>query len=345
VARLIGSPQPRRDALEKVRGAARYTADIHLDGALSATVLRSPHSMAKIRSIDLRHAEAMPGVAAIAYSGNTPHKPLDFGIKDQHLFPPTYVRYRGEPVAAVAADTDEHARAAANAIEIAYEPMPAVLSIDAAVARDAALVHPDWKTYEKTRNRVLKGNVCGYSRVHRGDVEAALKRADVVVESRFTFSAGIPGYIEPRAALARREPDGGLTVWCGSQSPYGNREELAEFFDLPLDTVRFINQYVGGAFGGKILMAAEWYAAALALAGSLYARFLEVDRALWYNPYHDRSAHYLFGLRLATDIQNGRVLRLLHDLDQARWRAVRLAGDFGRGCSDASRERDDLPVE
>lgn len=297
MARLIGSQQPRRDALEKVRGAARYTADIQLDGALSATVLRSPHSMAKIRSIDIRRAEAMPGVAAIAYSGNTPRKPLDFGIKDQHLFPLTYARYRGEPIAAVAADSDEHARAAADAIEVAYEPMPAALSIDAAVARDAPLVHPDWKKYEKTRNRVLKGNVCGYSRVHRGDVEAALKRADVVVESRFTFSAGIPGYIEPRAALARREPDGGLTVWCGSQSPYSNREELAEFFDLPLHTVRFINQYVGGAFGGKIIMAAEWYAAALALRCDRPVRLVwsRHEDGLNVFPRHGGSAHFRSG--------------------------------------------------
>jgi CO/xanthine dehydrogenase Mo-binding subunit len=207
----------------------------------------------------------MPGVAAIASSGNTPSKPLDFGIKDQHLFPREYVRYVGEPVAAVAAENIEQARAAADAISVEYEVLTPVLSIDDALSPHGPLVHPNWKSYQKGPNRTLHRNVCGHVRIQRGDVARALRTADAVVESNFEFSPGIPGYIEPRAAIAQREPGGGLTVICGSQSPYDNRDELAEFFGLPVDRVRFVNQFVGGAFGGKILMAAEWYAAALAL--------------------------------------------------------------------------------
>lgn len=265
MAAMIGKKIPRVDALAKVRGQATYVADLALDGALAATLLRSPHPFARIKAIDVSGAAKMPGVAAIAFSGNTPAKPLDFGIKDQHLFPREYVRYAGEPVAAIAADTIEHARAAAAAIAVTYEVLTPVQSIAQALAPHAPLVHPDWQTYEKGANRVLRGNVCGYNRIRRGDVASALSSADVVVESKFEFSPGIPGYIEPRAAVARREADGGLTVWCGSQSPYSNRDDLAAFFDLPKERVRFINQFVGGAFGGKILMATEWYAASLAL--------------------------------------------------------------------------------
>ena len=262
---VIGSVRPRNDGNAKVTGAARYTADVAMEGALCGIVLRSPHSFARIRRVDVSRARKLPGVHAIAYSGNVPDKALDFGIKDAHLFPADFVRYRGEPVAAIAAETEGHAHAAAAAIEVDYEPLPPVLSIEQALAKDAPLVHPAWRSYERGAGRVLHDNVCGYNRIRRGDAQAELSRAAHVVTSEFVFSPGLPGYIEPRCAVARAGPGGTLTVWCGSQSPFSNRDELAEFFGLETANVRFINQYVGGAFGGKILMAAEWFAAALAL--------------------------------------------------------------------------------
>ncbi len=264
--RVVGKQRPRLDAAAKVLGQTHYTADVALDGALEGVVKRSPHAFARVVRVDVTRAVSLPGVRAIAHAGNTPAQPLDFGIKDQHLFPRPYARYAGEPVAAVAADTVAQARAAADAIEVEYEILEPVLDARRALEASAPLVHPDWKQYTKLPTRVLRGNVCGHNRIRRGDVETAFARPDVVVHaSEFCFSPGLPGYIEPRAAAARREPDGGLTVWCGSQSPYENRDELATFFGLERERVRFINQFVGGAFGGKIIMAAEWYAAALAL--------------------------------------------------------------------------------
>jgi CO/xanthine dehydrogenase Mo-binding subunit len=262
---VIGTARLRNDARAKVTGDALYTADVAPANPLAGVVLRSPHSFARIKSIDVSRATAMPGVRAVVYSGNVPDKPLDFGIKDQHLFPIDCARYRGEPVAAVAAATEAQARAGASAIDIEYEPLTPVSSIEQALAPGAQLVHPGWRSYEKSGDRVLRDNVCGYNRVRRGDVDAALARAAQVVTSRFRFSPGLPGYLEPRAAIAHRNADGALTVWCGSQSPYSNRDEMAEYFGLDPANVRFINQFVGGAFGGKILMAAEWYAAVLAL--------------------------------------------------------------------------------
>ncbi len=262
---VIGQRHIRWDARPKVTGEATYTADVPLEGALAAVLVRSPHPMARLRRISTSKAESMPGVAAVSYHATVPDKYLDFGIKDQRLYPRDYVRYAGEPVVAIAAETLAQAQAAAAVVEIDYEPLPAVLDAEAALRPDAPLVHPDWQRYEKGKNRRLDRNLCGYNRIRRGDVDAAFARAHAVVSSAFTLSPGIPGYIEPRAAAARVEADGSLTVWCGSQSPYSNRDDLAAFFDLPAAQVRFINQFVGGAFGGKILMAAEWYAAALAL--------------------------------------------------------------------------------
>jgi len=264
-AGTIGTVRPRNDAHAKVTGSAIYTADVVPDDPLVGVVLRSPHASARIASIDIARAETMPGVHAVVYSGNVPSKPLDFGIKDQHLFPIDCVRYRGEPVAAVAAATEREARAAADAIRVVYEPLTPVTSIEQALAPGAVLVHPKWRTYEHSGDRVLRDNVCAYNRICRGDVDAALVGAAEVITSRFTFSAGLPGYLEPRAAVVRAGSQGALTVWCGSQAPYSNRSELAAFFDLDPARVRFINNFVGGAFGGKILMAPEWYAAALAL--------------------------------------------------------------------------------
>ena len=265
MATVIGTRRTRPDAVAKATGKTIFTADITLENALAGLTLRCPHPFAKIARIDVSRALGLPGVAAVAYCGNTPDKPLDFGIKDQPLFPKDYARYAGEPVAAVAAESIDQARAAAAAIDVDYEVLKPAMSVEEALADDGPLVHPDWKHYKKEKGRVLRRNVCGHNRIRRGDVDAAFAQAHVVVESEFRFSPGMPGYLEPRAAGARREPDGGLTVWCGSQSPYSNRDELAAFFDLDPDKVRFINQFVGGAFGGKIIMAAEWYAAALAL--------------------------------------------------------------------------------
>jgi CO/xanthine dehydrogenase Mo-binding subunit len=265
VATVIGTRRLRPDAADKVAGRTVYTADVALEGALCGVVLRSPHAFARVIRVDISKALRMPGVRAIAHAGNTPAKRMDFGIKDQVLFPRPYVRYVGEPIAAIAADDEAQARAARSAIEVEYEVLTPVLDARQALSDDSPLVHPDWETYEKGEGRVLRRNLCGYNRIRRGDVDAALKSADRVVKSEFHFSPGMPGYIEPRAAAARPEPNGGLTLWCGSQSPYSNRDELAAFFDLDPARVRFINQFVGGAFGGKILMAAEWYAAALAL--------------------------------------------------------------------------------
>jgi CO/xanthine dehydrogenase Mo-binding subunit len=263
---VVGTSRPRFDAAPKVTGATRYTADIALDNALVGVVKRSPHQFARVVRVDIAKAASMPGVRAIVHAGNTPATPMEFGIRDQTLFPRPYARYAGEPVAAVAADTEAQARAAADAIEIEYQVLAPVLDALQALEPKAPLVHPDWKSYDKAARRVLRGNICGQCRIRRGDVDAVFKAPDVVVlESRFRFAPGMPGYIEPRSAAARREAHGGLTVWCGSQSPYDNRDELATFFDLAPERVRFINQFVGGAFGGKILMAAEWYAAALAL--------------------------------------------------------------------------------
>ena len=265
-AHAVGTMHTRPDAADKVTGATRFTADVALDRALCGVVKRSPHPFARILRLDTARAAEMPGVHAIAHAGNTPSTPLDFGIRDQHLFPRPYARYAGEPVAAVAAETEAQARAAADAIVVEYEVLEPVLDARRALEPDAPLVHPDWKRYKKSTGRVLRGNICGRCRIVRGDVDEVFGRSGVIIhESEFRFGAGMSGYLEPRASLARREPDGGLTVWCGSQSPYDNRDELARVFGLDPKRVRFINQFVGGAFGAKILMAAEWYAAALAL--------------------------------------------------------------------------------
>lgn len=292
---MLGAPRPRMDGSAKVTGQTVFTADVDLERPLCGVVVRSPHAFARIRGIDTGRARAMPGVAAIAHAGTVPDKALDFGIKDQHLFAKSYARYAGEPVAAVAAESEDSARAAAEAIVVDYDVLRPVLDPEDALAADAPLVHPDWQTYDKSEGRTLVANVCGACRIKRGDVEAALASAGAVrVKSDYSFAPGMPGYLEPRAALARKGADGSLTVWCGSQSPYSNRDDLAAFFGLDPADVRFVNQFVGGAFGGKILMAAEWYAAALALQCDRAVRvaWSRHEDGLHIYPRHGGYAHF-----------------------------------------------------
>ncbi|HXW76318.1 MAG TPA: hypothetical protein VEJ20_02815, partial [Candidatus Eremiobacteraceae bacterium] len=136
VSGVMGTPRVRPDARAKAQGSAVYAGDVRVEGALCGILVRSPHPFAQIKRVDVRRAASVPGVACIVWSENVPRKPLDFGIKDQHLFAVDYARYAGEPVAAIAAESEDAARTAAAAVEIEYEPLMPVLTIDDALDPD-----------------------------------------------------------------------------------------------------------------------------------------------------------------------------------------------------------------
>jgi aerobic-type carbon monoxide dehydrogenase small subunit (CoxS/CutS family) len=238
---FIGASTRRLDAPAKVTGAIKYAADLWMANMLHLQVLRSPHPHARIVRIDASAARVMPGVECVITSDDVPG--IDnFGvfIEDQPIMARGVVRYVGEAVCAVAAESVEIARAAVRAIKVDYEVLPGVFDPELALQEGAVQLH-----------EFAPGNVCKHTRIRKGDVEAALKEADVVVEETYQTAPIEHAYLEPEAGLAYLEPDGCVTVQSPSQNITHHRHMLAKILGRPINKVRMIMSTVGGGFGGK----------------------------------------------------------------------------------------------
>ena len=255
---------PRRDARDKLFGRTRFTVDRGLPGMLHAAVLRSEVASARIVRFDTTRAMQMPGVRAIATAQDAPGM-HGIGIADHPLFASGVIRFNGEQIAAVAADTYEQAQAAAEAIEVELEPLPAVPTMEKALAPDAPLVHPDWKSYEILFEGAARGgNIAWEATVIRGDTQAAFARDDVVVvESSFRVGRQNHVSLEPRAVIANYE-DGRYHIETSTQVPWTVRNQTAKLLGVPASQVRVTVPPVGGGFGQKFDCTLEPYAAILA---------------------------------------------------------------------------------
>jgi CO/xanthine dehydrogenase Mo-binding subunit len=261
----VGTRAPRVDSVEKVTGGAIYGVDVALPGMLHGAVLRSPHPHARIVSIDTSAAVAAPGVQVVVTGRDFP---LLFGaaIKDQPFLAIDRVRYVGEPVVAVAATTEAEAQEALDLIRVDYEELPAVVDMRAALAEDAALVHPDLHTYERGPSDIVPHtNINTIYRYERGDVEAGFAAADFVIEGEYSAHAISHVALEVHAAIAQYDSgSGGYTLWVSTDRPFLLRNELAGGLGVDSSRVRLIVAQVGGSFGGKGVPVAEAVAVALA---------------------------------------------------------------------------------
>ncbi|RDI76129.1 Aerobic-type carbon monoxide dehydrogenase large subunit CoxL/CutL-like [Gaiella occulta] len=255
----------RADGKEKVTGAGRYTADLSLKGELHAAFRYADHTHARILRIDATAARALPGVLAVITHEDVPDVLYGGMVQDRRLFARDTVRFEGDIVAAVAALTPEIARQAAALVEVDYEPLPVVTDFDAAMADGAILVHPDWEAYEGDEALGRNGNTLGYSTIVKGDADAAMAGADVVVRGRYVTDPvqGVP--IEPRAVIAEWHGDR-VTVWSSTQVPYAARAGVARTLQIPESHVRVIVPLLGGGFGAKCDFHFEGHVAALARA-------------------------------------------------------------------------------
>ncbi|AUH44579.1 molybdopterin cofactor-binding domain-containing protein [Streptomyces sp. CMB-StM0423] len=255
----VGVSLPRLDAVPKVTGTAEYGVDVAPPGVLTARVLTSPLPAARIRRLDTSRARRVPGVRAAVTGADWPRRHGPF-VRDQPAIAVDQVRHYGEVVAAVAAETEEAAAEAVEQIEVEYEPLPALLTPDEALADDARPIHPDWRHYELTGALGLRFDPHGNSpfrfRLRAGDAEAGLAAADVVVEDTYTTSFVQHAHLEPHAVVARFDSAGALTVWQATPGPHTLRAMLAELCDLPLNKVTVRVPYVGGAFGAKMYLRA-----------------------------------------------------------------------------------------
>jgi aerobic-type carbon monoxide dehydrogenase small subunit (CoxS/CutS family) len=238
---FIGHATRRLDAPGKVTGAARYAADLWMANMLHLQVLRSPHPHARIVRIDADAARALPGVRCVLTCDDVPGVD-NFGvfIEDQPVMARGVVRYVGEAVLAVAADTLDIARAALRSVRVDYEVLPVLDDPHAAMAAGAVQLHAH-----------APGNICKHTKIRKGDVEAGLAEADLVVEQTYQTAAIEHAYLEPEAGLAFVEADGTVTVHSPSQNITHHRHMLAKILGRPVHKVRMVMSTVGGGFGGK----------------------------------------------------------------------------------------------
>lgn len=255
---------PRRDALDKMTGRTRYTLDNIAPGMLHAVLVRAEVASARIVDVDMSKALAMKGVRAVASHADAPGL-HGIGIADQPLFAKDVIRHHGEPIAAIAADTEEIARAAAALVSVRVEPLPALLSMAEALAPGAPLVHPEWQRYEVLREGAPRGgNIAWEARVVRGDTDAAFARADVtIVEDCFRVGRQSHVPFEPRCAIASYE-DGRYHIQCSTQVPWTVRNVTAKVLGVAPSRVRVTVPAVGGGFGLKFDCTIEPVAAILA---------------------------------------------------------------------------------
>jgi len=272
--KYVGTRLVRPDGPDKVTGRAAFGADRYPAGALHGRVLRSPHAHARIRRIDVSAALATPGVKAVITGADLPlppaeeggggESPVDYRDLARNVLARDKVLYHGHAVAAVAATSARAAEAALRAIAVDYEPLPAVLDLERALAPGAPLVHEDLFTRGVEPRPAQPSNVAKRTVLERGDVAAGFADAAVVVEGTFRTETVHQGYIEPHAAVAEVADDGDATLWCCTQGPFMVRAHVAKLLGLPLGAVKVIPSEIGGGFGGKTTVYLEPLAVALA---------------------------------------------------------------------------------
>ena len=245
---VVGKIVQRVDAVSKVRGEALYPGDIHMDGQVHMKILFSHRPHAIVKQIDTRQAEQMPGVLAVLTAKDVPVNEYGLIVADQPVLcgpgaskPFTdRVRFVGDQVAVIVAETEAIAAQARDAIHVEYEDLPIVIDPLAAMQPEAFLLHPD-----------RGSNVFGHYRIRKGDAEAALKEAYVVVEGIYDTPAQEHAFLQPEAGLGYMDEEGRITVLVAGQWTHEDQEQIAHALNLPVERVRVIYPAIGGAFGGR----------------------------------------------------------------------------------------------
>jgi len=251
---IIGQSVSRIDGPDKVTGETLYAADVALPGMLTGKILRSPHPHARIRGIDTTAAWQIPGVKAIVTGEDARGCFQGKVLRDMPVLCWDRVRYIGDRVAAVAAETPEAADEALLMIEVDYEVLPAVYDPTDAMEPDAPLLHDDMSAYEGAPTQFLAPDLHnGQTRLYweKGDLEQGFKDADVVLEHSFSIPSRHQGYIEPFASVIDIDDDGRIQAWCSSKAPFRARRQMAVALGLDEESIRVNVTSIGGDFGGK----------------------------------------------------------------------------------------------
>lgn len=235
--KVVGKPVPRIDAYDKLSGGAVYTFDVDLPGMVHAKILRSPLPHAKIKNINTSKAEELPGVLKIISHKNSPKIPWHWGTT--LLFDPV-LRFQGDEVACVAAETEQIAEHALRLIEVEYEALPFVVDPVEALKPESVKIH-DW-------GNIIHGKPSKYS---RGDVDKGFAEADFIVEDTYSTQIVVHNPTEPHCSVVNWEGDR-LTVWDSTQAVFAVRDTIADSLKISASKVRVIKKFMGGGFGSKL---------------------------------------------------------------------------------------------
>ena len=264
----VGKSVPRVDAYDKVTGAAIYIDDIAFGpGLYYGRLVRSPYAHALIEGVDVRKALAVPGVKAVVTGKDAPTR-IGLYLKDRHIFAVDRVRYVGDAVAAVIATSERIAEESVQLVEVEYEELPAVFDPVEAIQPGAPLIHPDLGKY-KVVNFIFPepgSNISEHFKLRKGDVQSAWAKCVAIIEDTFRLPHIQHVPIEPHVAVALWEPSGKVVLWTSSQSPFAQRDLIAQSLEIPHGDLRVVSPYVGGGFGGKAGVSMEACAVVMARA-------------------------------------------------------------------------------
>lgn len=247
--KIVGHSLPRIDARGKVTGETPYSGDLSMPGMLHMKILFAGRPHARVKHIDTARAQAASGVIAIYTAKDIPVNEYGLQWQDQPVLcgPGSskqggdVVRFVGDQIAAIVAETEAQAAAARDLIEVEYEDLPAVLDAEAAMQSDAPRVHEE----------IGDSNICVHYKIRKGDIMAGFEQADVIVEGKYRTPVQEHAYLQPEAGLAYMDEDGYITVKVGGQWTHVDREQIAHALGLPDEAVRIVYPAIGGAFGGR----------------------------------------------------------------------------------------------
>ncbi len=259
--KVVGTRPIRPDGVDRVTGRARFGADINLPGQIYGLVLRSPHAHARIKSIDISAAEALPGVKAIVTRDDFDEMPTEYiavgemviNFRDltRNVIAREKVLYDGHPVVAVAATSEAIARKALKLIRVEYEVLPHVIDVVEAMAPDAPILHEDQFTQGIEPRPEKPSNIAKQMVFETGDLDAGFAAADVVIEREFTTKPVHQGYIEPHSSIASYTEDGQVELYTGTQGHFVIRAQCARLLNMAISKIKVIPTELGGGFGGK----------------------------------------------------------------------------------------------
>jgi len=262
----VGENTPRIDSREKVTGAAVYADDIQFGNALLyARIKRSPHPHALIKNIDITKARELHGVKAIVTGEDFPGF-IGLYLQDRHIFCRDRVRYVGDPVAGVAAISEEIAQKALDLIDVEYEVLYPVLDPEFGISPEAPILHPDLGKYVVADFILPKPdtNVSNHFKIRKGDVGSTWEKCAAVIERKYRIPHIQHVPLEPHVAIAKVDEAGEVTLWDSSQSPFAQRSLIADALGISQSEMRVIAPSVGGGFGGKAGVSMESLAVAIA---------------------------------------------------------------------------------